>query len=127
MAVRKVGRATGLADNLKTARVVDPDQDFAIPRNHADHRISTECAFTGDTERQTGQLHAEARLLARSLDLRASARNIAREGAEEVGVVPGYMFNPATQCCIEYRCDHTFLAVLSEQSHGLIAIGGVSG
>ena len=125
--VRKIGRTTGLTDNLKAARVFDPDQKFAIPGNHPDHRISTERAFTGDTERQIGKLHAEARLLACGLDLRASARNIASEGTKEIGVEPGHMFNPAAERCIEYRCDETLLAVLGKQGHGLIAIGMVSG
>ncbi len=103
------------ADDFQAAFVVNEDQELHVPGKHPCKRVRPERALAGKTERQVGEFHADARLLARRLELRAGARDVTRERAEQVRIVPRHSLHPAAERQLQHGRDHALLAVLGEQ------------
>ncbi len=66
-----------------------------------------------DVRSQSGNLHADARLLAPRFELGGTG-DIAAKGTWQVGVIPGDKLHPATERELQHWREHFFLAVLGE-------------
>jgi len=118
----EIGLALRHADDFKVKLVVYPDQEFHVPGKHSQHRVRPERAFAREAERQPRKLHANARLVARRVELRARTRDVARECAEQVGIVARHPLHPAAERGPQHGGDHALLAVLGEQCNTSSAV-----
>jgi len=107
--------ALGHAHHRNAQGVIQPDQQFHIPRKHCAEGVRAKAAFTGQAQRQPRQLHAFAGFAPRSIELATGSGHISGEGAELVSIKPGDMLDDTAQTQLQNRRDDLFLAVLGQK------------
>jgi len=123
--MRAARSALGHAHDLDAQAVIQPHQQFQIPREHPAERVEAKAAFTGQAQPQPRQFHAFAGFAPRSIELATRSQHISGERAELVGIEPGDMLDETAKTVLQNRRNDSFFAVLGQKGDPLACVHGL--